>query len=438
MKLQMFQSGKGDCLLLETNDGRHRMLIDGGVRQSYVTHVAPTLGELRAARKHIDVAYISHIDDDHIAGVLQLLDDEAAWRVHEHQLRHANPNHKPPATPRPAQVSTIYHNSFHDQIGKNSTAIESMLAATASILSASDDPWLATVAADRRDLAHSIPQALKVSQRIKPNQLNIKLNPPFEGRMMMVNDDVDTIALGTITLKVLGPFATDLRTLRKEWNNWLRDNRTAVKSIRERASVDERRLMNSELDLALAPLQSASSQLGAIELANAEKLGNRNKVTAPNLASLMFLAEEAGQTLLLTGDGHAKDIIRGLDHNHALDSHGKLHVSILKVQHHGSEHNIDRNFCDTISADNYLFCGNGEHSNPELDVIKLIHDRRMANDNRAFAFWFSSSSSIETHPARRDHMGRVERLVAKLAEQSQGRLTHHFNSGSTMRIQLAP
>jgi hypothetical protein len=433
----MFQSGKGDCLLLETDDGRHRMLVDGGVRQSYVTHVAPVLGELRAEGKHIDVAYISHIDDDHIAGVLQLLDDEAAWRVHEHQLRHANPSHRPPASPRPAQVGTIYHNSFHDQIGKNSTAIGSMLAATASILSASDDPWLARVAADRRDLAHSVPQALRVSQRIKPNQLDIKLNPPFDGRLMMVDDDVDTIALGTVTLKVLGPFATDLRTLRKEWNNWLRGNRTVVKSIRERASV-ERRLMTSDLDLALAPLQSAASQLGAIELADAQKLGNRNKVTAPNLASLMFLAEEAGQTVLLTGDGHANDIIRGLDHHHALDSHGKLHVSVLKVQHHGSEHNIDRNFCDTISADNYLFCGNGEHSNPEIEVIKLIHDRRMANDNRPFAFWFSSSSSIESNPARQDHMGRVEALVAKLTQQSQGRLTYHFNCGSSMRIQLAP
>lgn len=431
----MFQSGKGDCLLLETNDGRHRMLVDGGVRRSYTAHVAPTLGELRAAGKHIDVAYISHIDDDHIAGVLQLLDDEAAWRVHEHQLRHANPHHQPPASPRPAHVATIYHNSFHDQIGKNSTSIESMLAATASILSASDDPWLATVAADRRDLAQSIPQALKVSRRIRPNQLNVELNPPFEGRLMMVNDDVDTIPLGSIKLKVLGPFPADLRTLRKKWNDWLRDNRTVVKSIRERASIDERRLSASELDLALAPLHSAASQLGAIELANAEKLGRRNRVTAPNLASLMFLAEEDGQTVLLTGDGHANDILQGLEHHHALDSQGKLHVSILKVQHHGSEHNIDRNFCDAISADDYLFCGNGEHSNPELEVIKLIHDRRMTNDDRPFTFWFSSSSSIETHPERQAYMGRVEALVAKLATQSQGRLTNQFNNGSSMMIQ---
>jgi len=64
-------------------------------------------------------------------------------------------------------------------------------------------------------------------------------------------------------------------------------------------------------------------------------LGNRKKVTTPNLASLMFLAEENGKSILLTGDGHGDDILKGLAHHQALDANERLQVDVLKVQHHG-------------------------------------------------------------------------------------------------------
>ena len=190
----------------------------------------------------------------------------------------------------------------------------------------------------------------------------------------------------------------------------------------------------SEVDLALGPLLRAADRLGAAELELAKQLGRRHRVTAPNLASLMFLAEEDGETLLLTGDGHADDILKGLDHHNALDAYGKLHVSILKVQHHGSEHNIHREFCDAITADDYVFCGNGLHENPELDVLELIHDRRMANDERPFTFWFNSTSNLSTSDAGRAHMKKVETLVAKLSAKSAGRHANRFIDGSAIQI----
>src|SRR5687767_14996879 len=117
MKLTAFQSDKGDCLLLETADGKRRMLIDGGMSRAYTAHVAGPLGGLRSAGKKIDIAYISHIDQDHISGVLRLLNDEAEWVVHEHQIKNGNPGHPEPDSPRPPKIGKIYHNSFHDLLG---------------------------------------------------------------------------------------------------------------------------------------------------------------------------------------------------------------------------------------------------------------------------------------------------------------------------------
>ena len=94
MKLTVFQADKGDCLLL-TGADETRVLIDGGLAGSYSKHVAARLGEIREAGGHLDVVYVSHIDDDHISGGLQLLEDEVAWRVHESQLRAGNRHQLP-------------------------------------------------------------------------------------------------------------------------------------------------------------------------------------------------------------------------------------------------------------------------------------------------------------------------------------------------------
>jgi beta-lactamase superfamily II metal-dependent hydrolase len=434
MKLTAFQADKGDCLLLETADGKNRMLIDGGMRRAYSAHVTPALGALRKAKKKLNVVYVSHIDEDHIAGVLQMLDDEARWRVYEHHVKNGNLDYPKPEAPRPPEIGAIFHNSFHDQVGNNSGRIENMLAATATILSGSDHPWLRQVVEQRQNLVTSIQQAMKVSQRIKAQQLKIPLNPQFAGKLMMVTNEAPQISLGSITLKVIGPFPSDMMKLRKEWNAWVEKNQKTVETIQTQARSDASNLSASEVDRLLGPLLGASRQLGATELALAKQLGNRKKVTTPNLASLMFLAEENGTTILLTGDGHADDILKGLEHQRAFDASGRMHVNVLKVQHHGAEHNIHRDFCDRVSAENYVFCGNGEHRNPDLEAVQLVFDRRMANDEKAFKFWFNSTSKLSINAAGRVHMKKLETLVAKLGAKSEGRMTSKFIKGSTLRI----
>lgn len=434
MKLTVFQSDKGDCLLLESADGKHRMLVDGGMSRAYSEHVAPAMGALRKAKKRLDILYVSHIDQDHISGVLRLLDDEAAWRVHEHQVKNGNPTHKKPTVARPPEIDAIFHNAFHDQIGKNSGDVESMLAATASTLMASDSRTAIEMGLAYQELATSVAEAIKVSQRIKAGQLNIPLNAPAAGRLMLVRTGMKPIKLGSISLHIIGPFEAEVKKLKDEWVAWLREHQEMVRKIRAQAKTDSSNMGSSSVAALLTPMTAAAESLSQEELALAKRLGLRTKVTTPNLASLMFLAEEAGKTLLLTGDGHLDDILKGLAHHGRLDSNGAIHVDVLKVQHHGSENNINRHFCDHVTADDYVFCGNGEHENPDLDVIELIFDRRIANDTRRFKFWFNSSEALSADADGRTHMKEVETLVARLTKASGGRLSTAFIKGSSMRV----
>ena len=98
MKLRIFQSAHGDCLLLEGKD-KKLVLCDGGMPSSIKSHVRGELAKLRDDERELEYVYVSHIDSDHISGVLQLLEDEVEWRVFDYQ-----PEHQPTRTP-PSRTS---------------------------------------------------------------------------------------------------------------------------------------------------------------------------------------------------------------------------------------------------------------------------------------------------------------------------------------------
>lgn len=424
MKFTVFQSAQGDCLLLTGADGT-RVLVDGGMSNAYNEHVAPALSELREAGHRLDLVCVSHIDADHISGVLKLMDDLAAWRVHDFQLAHDNPGHPEPRVPRPPEVAAIWHNAFHESRSKNKGAIADMLAATAGILSGSDLPALRRDAARRRDLVQSEKQAHQLSRRIGSKQLNIPLNAPWDHKLAMVREGAGAVDVGGLEMFVLAPFEADLKILRTRWNAWLKKSATVLAEIRRQARLDEDDLGN-EVQALLLPL-----------LWEAGVLGKRTDVTPPNLASLMLLARENGRTALLTGDGHADEVRKGLDHHGLRDGAGRVHVDLLKVQHHGAVANMDEDFAANVTADHYVFCGNGHDENPEPEVVELIVQSRL-NDgtNRPFKLWFNSSPAVATNQDRRDHMQEVVDLVEDMKAGSHGRLRSFFLEESSFELAL--
>jgi beta-lactamase superfamily II metal-dependent hydrolase len=422
MKLKIFQSDKGDCLLLSagTGDEATHVLVDGGMRASYTAHVAETISKL----PKLDVVYVSHIDQDHISGVLQMVDDAFDWEVF--QMRADRGEDAPrPKSFRPPKIGGVWHNAFRDQVDANDGDVADFLIASSNVASASLDPVLQQMATEHANLAASIPEAIQLSARIGVKQLGIKVNQG-KGKLLMARKAQKPIAVGPMKFTILAPFPEDLQILRERWNTWLKtqEGRAKVKKMRAKATADSK-LISSADDVLAAALEQAAT------------LGDRDQVTAPNLASLMVLVEENDDEILLTGDGHSSDILKGLEQVGRIEPGGSIHVKVLKVQHHGSEHNIDADFCRRVTADHYVFCGNGAYTNPELPVIQAIFDSRVgpkrskdAPDTK-FRFWFNSHSSISDVPKHRKHMAKIEALVDKLAKKSGGRLTGEFLTGSS-------
>lgn len=79
LRIEMLPAAHGDCLWIEYGSGTtvHRILIDGGPAHTY-----PALRErilhLPAGERHFDLLVITHVDADHIEGVIRLLLDAEA------------------------------------------------------------------------------------------------------------------------------------------------------------------------------------------------------------------------------------------------------------------------------------------------------------------------------------------------------------------------
>ena len=264
---------------------------------------------------------------------------------------------------------------------------------------------------------------MELSRRLSTEQLGIPLNSPTNGLLLKRGNGAPTAnelqALGGLNIRLLGPSDDDITRLRASWRRWIDENQTALRELQQEMLDDEARLGT------LSPRIVANPML---DNALGEGL---SQVTPANLASLMLLVEEGTQTALLTGDGVSQEILDGLAHHGKLDPNGRIHVNVLKVQHHAAKANVTEEFVRSVTADHYVFCGNGAHHNPELEVVEAFAKARLEGfdgsgplgPSTKFKFWFTSSPTTPDLTApRQQHMQDVVDLVAQLRQGHTSRM----------------
>lgn len=344
--LDVLRAKQGDCLMLHygTEDRPRVMLIDGGPATVYAQSLEPRLQKLRAARERaglldtadplpVDVVLVSHIDDDHIRGILDL--------THEQRRRAAGLR---------LAVTSLWHNSFDDLLSTKPDELTSGFG-TASILAGADANLFAGVevgdseeeAAAQAVLA-SVPQGRTL--RDDAADLGWKPNHKFKGKLILTAPEVAPVDLNGVSITVAGPMQKELQALQDLHDQWLR----------RRKSEGTR--------------PTASAMLAAF----VDK-------SVPNLSSIVLLAECGGKTMLLTGDARGDKIIKGLEMAGKLAEGETLHVDILKVPHHGSDNNMETSFFERVTADHYVFSGNGDHGNPERATLQMLLDARGVDDD---------------------------------------------------------
>jgi hypothetical protein len=332
--LEALRAEQGDCLLLHYGDSSNavqRVLIDGGPAGVYGRTLGPRLATLRpdGGRTQLRLAMISHIDDDHIAGIADLLD-----RMRERVDDGADPE---------VEVGELWFNAFEKITGAGAHAQSSQVQSAASA-AAAEAPG-----GESEAIAASVSQG--VSVRADAETLGIDLNPEFDGLIEAGDKGGAVVDVGDgLTFTVLAPSQPRVAALKSKWEEW------------ELAHVEKRK----------PDAQTASYVDGSVY----------------NLSSIVVLARYAEHTMLLTGDARGDHVLGGLEAAGMLDPDGHATVDVLKLPHHGSSRNVAPGFFTSIHARHYVCSGNGRFGNPEIETLQMLWDARGAEADQ-WTLWIT-------------------------------------------------
>jgi len=80
IEFEFFKAGHGDSILISTSNGTN-ILIDGGEEGTYGEEIEDSLDE-RGIEK-LDLVVLTHIDSDHIGGIIEMLEEDNHDRINE-------------------------------------------------------------------------------------------------------------------------------------------------------------------------------------------------------------------------------------------------------------------------------------------------------------------------------------------------------------------
>jgi len=325
--LEALQAKYGDSLILHWGPKKapNFLLIDGGPKGVYQDTLSTRLGQLQGkfgnkddGKLDLEMVMVSHIDEDHIFGILSMFGDLEKLKDAGKDL--------------PYNIKTLWFNSFDETADNLPSELKSVLSSfDPSKLKKVPKPSGITGA-----VLSSVGQGRDL--RASATRLGVVPNSPFKGLVMTAGTGAAPVVKlqGGLSLTILAPSKARLEALGKEWEKDVKKN-------------PDREVLAAFADK-----------------------------TVPNLSSIAVFAKTSEGTMLLTGDGRGDDILAGLDAAKLLKA-GKLHVDIFKFPHHGSSRNMTQEFLENVTADQYVFSADGSFDNPDAETVEMLCKARGAD-----------------------------------------------------------
>ena len=249
-ELHLFPARDGDALILTwgSADEPHRMMVDCG-RESGWPQIRKEFEEVSGEKAVFDLLVVTHIDADHIAGVLKMLSDPK----------------------RPIRFREIWFNAYHHLVeGEWETFGPEQGDRLSDILVDAGERW----------------------------------NTSFGGAAVMVANDggLPVIDTGGLRLTLLSPTRRKLVDLEREWKKWL-DSEGLGRTKPPRERSDTARLVP----------EGYEAFGGTPDVAALAEVPDREDTSAANGSSIAFAAEYDGKRVLLAGDAHPSVLVEALE-----------------------------------------------------------------------------------------------------------------------------
>jgi len=361
----MYPARNGDAFLVE--DDRTTIMIDGGYVTTFNDSLLSDLRTRAAEGKAIDLLVSTHIDADHISGLIKLL---------------AQNGHS--VSPTIIRIRHVWHNSL------GSLALPGLRDPE---LSQGDKEILQNIR-HRGFAADSAPaMAQEDISALQGSSLAAYLRGGEycwnfgEGRQaiasplqLKLNDNAAVI--------VLGPSPERLIDLRDWWIRQLQEYGFS-------GNIEPNPLMYDAFEF-LCSYESGSGRSPIGEISHSSGDRTLADIYVPddsvtNGSSISLIIEIGGRRFLFLGDASAEDVVDAL----MLRGDASLPVEFdaIKVSHHGSARNTSPFLLNLVDSPRYLISSNGErHGHPDVEVLRAIVDRP-ASYCRELFFNFSTPAS---------------------------------------------
>lgn len=325
-RIEMLPAKHGDALWIEygTPENTRRMLIDGGPINAW-GDVSARLRKLPPGDQGVELVVISHVDTDHIEGLVRLMaEPETRW---------------------PIVPNEIWFNGWRH-------------VAEANTLGGREGEFLSALI-HRRAFS--------------------RWNGAFGGDAVCVGKlEGDLVELEEgMRLTLVSPNFTSLAALEKDWQENV-EKWAIVPGDLDAAweQLVDANKFHPDSELTLGPGDLTKKLL--------EQLKGRDSGAA-NGSSIAFLAEYAGKSCLFLADAHPRVVCEAL-RLHGYTKQRPLKVDALKMSHHGSKNNITQELLELVDAKHYLVSTNGDKfGHPNREAIEaVVHGSR-----RKPTIWFN-------------------------------------------------
>jgi hypothetical protein len=323
--LEALEAAHGDALLLHAGAPGTPIVVDGGPPGTWKRSLRPRLEGLHAsshrdAPLELPLVVVSHVDDDHVAGILSMV-----GHVEESK-----------GGPR-LRIRDLWHNSFDDLV---KPVVGAGSRSSGAIAASVDDlQRLRGVRSDTALVVASVKQGRDL--RNAATRLGIPINRQFKEKPIAATTRrASTVRpLRGVQVTVLGPRQEELDALQSDWAS---------------------KLETARRDGTLKPAQVDALRADFVD------------GSVYNLSSLVLLVTCGRRTMLLTGDARGDHLLDVLERSRLKKKGQPFVVDLLKVPHHGSWRNVDDTFFEQIVASHYVISADGKHDNPDEATIESL------------------------------------------------------------------
>lgn len=352
-----FLSGTGDCimLLIENNGVEVHIMVDCGVYSKDIKDFIHN-----KFHNVIDYLIVTHIDNDHILGVISMLETETNLTVNQilYNCYQRRDNKGKPWDDRMKQNIKRLYGSLPPVIDMIEGKISSDSSLTLAELILGNGQWR------------------KVWKReyITDKTSDIPLGEGL-GRIVFLSPNSDALTVLDMQYRMLF-----WQKLYKQKNEDYQSEESIYEALL--------RILNQEeiLDSLYKAHEVTSIHLTDDKLKEfaARKL---EKLSINNVASIAFIWEEGNHRILFLGDSDPAEVTKALKQKYQ-NEHLPIEFDAIKVSHHGSAHSTSLDILKVANSEHFFFTG-GSNKAPSLEAMSRIIISPIADDDRKRVLHFN-------------------------------------------------